>query len=268
MPAEETISELYKHHEHSFLKHLERARKLREKEVHHLRVEIKNLRVLFEFLKALPEEKFKTGPLLKLLNPVFKRAGKIRTHHLNSLMVGSNRNAIMRRFKEYLEKEEKKAGKNLIKEIKDFNSGKFNALHKKNLKALKKLESRIIEVESEKYMRSIFARLRITMFDMHQDEVLHEIRKNLKTIKIISNLLEEMNVGHALNKETKKIRGTYEKIGQWHDGVVLADEFEKYILKKEQPETHEEAIALVLKLKEKNEKNKILIAKKLKEDLL
>jgi len=43
-----------------------------------------------------------------------------------------------------------------------------------------------------------------------------------------------------------------------HDGVALADEFEKYILKKEKPEIHKKAIGLVLKMKEKTKRIRYL----------
>jgi CHAD domain-containing protein len=263
-----TISEIYEEHERSFLKHLKQARKLEEKKVHKLRVEIKNLRVLFEFLKVFSGKKFKTRPLLKLLSPVFKRAGKIRTLHLNQVLTHSERSAVMLRFKEYLQKEEKKAGERLIREIRNFDRKKLMKLHEKNIKTFRKLDSLALREESENYVRSIFAKIRTDMFDMNQDSVLHEIRKNLKTIKNVGQLLSEIDAAQSLNADIQKMYSSYDKIGKWHDGVVLAEKFENYVRKKEKPEVQKKALELVLKLKEKNEKNKILIARKLREDLV
>jgi|GEM_PF-2138876 len=264
MAAEKTIIQLYTEHEHSFIKHLKRAKNLEEKEVHKLRVEIKNLRVLFEFLQALTEKDFKFRGLLKLLKPVFKKAGGIRTAQLNLTLSRPYRSATMLRFREYLREQEKKTSRRFLKYIKTFDTEKLEKLHKKNLKAIKKFKPGSIETDSESYIRNILAKIRTAMFDVNKDRVLHEIRKHLKTIKNMGRLLKKLKLSPFMQGEIKKIALTYDKIGKWHDDLMLADTFENYILKKDVPETREKALAFVLTLREKNEKAKLLLIKKLR----
>ncbi len=268
MAAEKTIAELYTEHERSFIKHLKRAKNLEEKQVHKLRVEIKNLRVLFGFLQALAKKNLKLSPLLKLLNPVFKKAGRIRTIQLNLILTRPYRSATMVRFREHLQKQEKKANKRFLKHIKTFDTGKLEDLHKKNLKAIKKFKSEHLGEDSETYLRSMLARIRTAMFDVNQDEVLHEIRKHLKTVKNMGRFMKELKHTPAIEAEIKKLERTYDKIGKWHDGLVLAEAFENYIRKKEIPEVQEKALAFVLTLREKNENSKLLLIKNLRAQLV
>lgn len=267
MASEKTITQVYKDHEESFTKHLRRAKTLKEKQVHKLRVEIKNLRVLFDLLKVLSGGKSKIGPMLNLVGPLFKKAGRIRTHQLNLTLAHPHRLAVVNRFKKHLLKEEEKAGNALVKAIRKFDEEKFNELHKKNVKAFKHLKPLIIRKESEIYVRGIFAKIRTAMFDMHQDEVLHDIRLHLKTVKNIGHLLDEISSSETLKSEIQIISQSYDKIGQWHDGIVFVEALEKYLRKKESPEVQEKSLVFLLKLKEKNEKTKLLIAKKLRVDL-
>ncbi len=268
MPAEKTITNLYLHHQASFLKHLKSAKKLEEKQIHKLRVEVKNLRVLFGFLESLRREKLKSASFLKLLEPVFKKAGEIRTQHLNLSLTTSYRSALMLRFKEFLREEEKKAGKALLKEIQNFDQKKFDRVHKKNLKSLKKLNPETTKKESERYIRSIFAKLHKDLFDVSNDEVLHKIRKRLKTIKNMNHLLSEIAPSPAFSAEINKMENIYEGLGDWHDGLVLAETFENYVNKKESPATAEQATKLLLKLLEKSEKDKLAIMKRMRVDLV
>ena len=268
MPAEKSITDLYLDHKVSFSKHLKAAKKLEEKQVHKLRVQIKNLRVMFRFLANLPHEKFKSALFLKLLNPVFEKAGEIRTQHLNLTLTAPYRSALMLRFKNYLREEEKKAGKALLKEIKGFDREQFKKRHRKNLKSLKKLKPETTRKESELYIRSIFAKLHKDLFDVDNDEVLHKIRKRLKTIKNMNHLLSEIAPSSAISAEIKKMENIYEGLGAWHDGLVLAETFENYVHKKESPDTAEQATTLLLKLIEKNEKHKLSIMKRLRVDLV
>jgi CHAD domain-containing protein len=258
------ILNLYLKHERSFIKRLKRAKSLKEEEVHKLRLEIKNLRTLFEFLESLAEKQVASNSMLQLFKRMFKRAGKIRSTQLNIKLSKPYRTATMVRFREFLEKEEGKAEKEFLKEVKKIDTDTLERLHKKNLKALKKLRSQLIAEDSENYLRTIFTKIRSSMFDIDKDEVLHEIRKLLKTLKNTNSLLYELKQDHTLAEEIKNMHSSYEKIGNWHDGLIFAETFENYIRKKEIPEVQRRALNLVSMLKHKNEKAKLLLIKKLR----
>ncbi len=268
MPIDSTISDFYLVHKKSFSKHLQAAKNLEEKEVHKLRVQIKNLRVLFQFLENLHHRKIKSTSFVKLLNPVFEKAGEIRTQHINLTLTAHYRSAIMWRFKNYLRQKEEKAGKALLKEIKHFDNGEFKTLHKKNLRSLKKIDTNTARKESESYIRLSFAKLHKDLFEIDNDEILHKIRKRLKTIKNMNHLVAEISPSVTISKGLKKIENIYEGLGKWHDDLVLAETFEKYVHKKESPDTAEQATKLLLKLLEKSEKDKSVMMKRMRVELI
>lgn len=268
MPGAKDISELYLNHERSFLKHLKNAKNLDEKQIHKLRVEVKNLRVLFEFLKALSKEKFDPNKSTRLLKPVFKTAGKIRTAQLNQDLCKPYRKSAVIRFKKYLKKKEESAGKKFLKQVKTFDIGELKKLRDKNLEKIKKIKSSDLKEDSESFMRISFSRIRTSMFEINNDEVLHEIRKHLKTLKNMRGLMEEIGQSSDLFKELEKIDATYDKIGDWHDNVEFTATLENYLYKKETEATQRNNLAFILSLKEKTEKTKLNLIRRLKKEFV
>jgi hypothetical protein len=78
MPGK-TISQIYNHSEAQFTRRLREAKQLNEQRVHKLRVDIKNLRVLLDLLQVVSHKKKAGKAVLKQVDPVFRKAGKIRT---------------------------------------------------------------------------------------------------------------------------------------------------------------------------------------------
>lgn len=267
MPAAKTITQLYLEHEKRFSKQLKRAKSLEEEDLHKLRVEIKNLRVLFAFLQQLQTKNLKLTGLLEFLKPVFKKAGKIRTVQLNLKLSKAYRSASMSRFRDFLQKREKKARVRFVKELKAFDKETFKGLHKKKLNLLEKIEAGITARRSEAYVRRVFVKVRTALFNTNKDEALHEIRKHFKTLKNMGRLFAELKQVSPLHAEIKKTEALYEKIGQWHDELVFTESFETYVLQKEKPEAQKNAQAFVSKLKAKNEKIKLQLILKLHKEL-
>jgi CHAD domain-containing protein len=267
MSVQKTITQVYKAHEDAFNKSLVTAKNLKEKQVHKLRVEIKNLRILFDLLKTVSQGKLHVKPALKLLTPVFKKAGEMRTSHLNIDLTKTFRSPVISRFREHLKEKEKQAGKKLVKKIKDFKIEKLDHLHKDHLKAFQKVGNDTIESSSKTFMKEEFAKVKTEMGDIHNDEVLHDIRKRLKTVKNLGKLLDEMHPDKELQKELKKINHTYERIGEWHDAIILVEELEKYVEKHETSIDRKKATPIIRRLKQSNEKRKKVIAGALKKEL-
>ena len=268
MKASKDLAELYLTHEHAFIRHLKKSKKLDRGQVHKLRVEVKNLRVLFEFLDVLLQKKFKGKSTLKLLKPVFKTAGEIRTAQLNQELARPYRRAVTLRFSKYLGEEEKKAGKKFLKQLRDFDAEDLKKHHRENLKQIRKIKSKHPETFSETFVRSMFAKIQTAMFDINKDEVLHEIRKHLKVIKTMAAFMDELKYASSHKNLLEKIKATYEKIGEWHDEVEFVGALEAYILKKEAVSVQKNTLSFILKLKGNNEKTKLLLSRKLKKDLV
>src|SRR5690606_17810363 len=120
---------------------------------------------------------------------------------------------------------------------------------RKALKDFKTLKEKDILKGSEAYLRKHFTFIRAGIFDINDDEALHQIRKKLKSIKNIGMLLDRINKGHSFTTELKKVDHIYEQIGNWHDKVELVSALEDYIDDLDDPKALENSAPLILLLK-------------------
>jgi hypothetical protein len=101
-----TIHRVYKHHGKAFRKDVKNARTLEEKGIHRLRLNIKAIIVLLGLMAVISNKKLRGKILLKLLRPIFKKAGKLRTTTLNLKLTHPYRSAVLQKFKAHLAKKQ------------------------------------------------------------------------------------------------------------------------------------------------------------------
>jgi len=277
MADSKTIADVYKEHEKSFLEHLKSAKDPDEEKIHKLRVEVKKLRTLFKFLEVLSKKKFRKEKVMKLISPVFKSAGRIRTAHLNLELIKDYRSVSLLGFKIYLKEKEKQGEKQFSEELKNFDKEKFKKLNKKILKDFKNTDQKLINKDSEEYINGRFSKINKDLPDLSNDNSFHDVRKKLKDVKTITSLLEDITPKAKSAVSKKNIETIEEKIGKWHDEVILVQQLEKFISENKsessQPseikknKDNEKTTMLVLSLKANNEIKKKLIAQQLKKKL-
>jgi CHAD domain-containing protein len=263
MSGSKTISELYTGHQHSFLKHLRTAQNLSEEKVHQLRVEIKRLRSFFRLLKVLTEKGGKAKKVLKLLDPVFKTAGRVRNATLNRKLLKPLKSRAALEFKRYLQEKEKKNVAELKRKIRKFRLKKISKLGHSTVNAFKAIDRQAVDAKAGKYVRELLRDIHAAIPDISEDKTFHGIRKKLKDVKTVDQLLLEIAPEHVIHRAVHKIRGVDEKIGDWHDHVVLVEEIEKY-LKKHEGRSGEKLAELALLIQARNEEYKREIARELK----
>jgi CHAD domain-containing protein len=277
MADQKTVADVYRDQNKSFLKHLKSARELEEEKIHKLRVDVKKLRSLFKFLEALSKKDFDKKKAMKLISPVFKSAGKIRTATLNLELVSHYRRIALLGFKIYLKEKEKEAKKIFLQELKAFDKKEFSKLHKKILENFKKQNQKSLGKNSEKYINELLSKISNDMPDISNDEYFHDIRKKLKDVKTISGLLEEIAPHSISPSRQKSVETIEEKIGRWHDTVTLVQELEKFISQNKSTKgskdagkknkDNEKLSILAIDLTLANEANKKIIAIQLKKNL-
>jgi CHAD domain-containing protein len=276
MTEAKNITELYKVHENSLRKHLRSALKPEEEPVHKLRVDIKQFRSLIRFLKFSNKDNNNHSKLLDLLSPVFKTAGLLRTNVINLKLSQPYRSRAARRFKEFLKSRQAKQKKKLVKELKDFNKKKFAKLSNAAVLGFDELKEKTIPKKADKFVAAIFSKIRRDMSGLNEDENFHRVRKNLKNIKTINQLLQEITPSKEIAEQLTSIKNVEQKIGQWHDTAVLAEEMEKYIAEERNTlsapdDTIEKDLQklaiLVTGIKAENERAKKSVARQLKKVL-
>jgi CHAD domain-containing protein len=258
--ARTDIAGLYQSYGKSFLKHLHSAKDLDADVIHDLRVDVKRLRSVLRLLDYLGEEKKSGKKTLKLLDPVFKKAGDLRNISLNLKQCRSYDNRLIRGFREYLKDKENKMEEKFTEKVKEFKGKKLKKATSHMVENLKKLKTDDVIENSDTYTGKLMKRVRILNRQMKNDESFHEVRKKLKDIKAVKQLEEELGVKNGTS-EAKKIKLLEEKIGRWHDRIIFMEETEKYLAEKKKSDRP--LAKLIMDIKAGNEKIKTQISKQL-----
>lgn len=263
MSTTQSIAQVYKENQRSFLKHLKKAECLEESSIHKLRVDIKNARVFVSLLKTLSEEKTGSKQILKIISPVFKNAGDVRTTTLNLKLIQSSRSKLLLKYKGHLKKQNKEAEKKFQKKIKNFDKKKFNKYTRINHSVLKRLKSREVQQKTSNRLNKALVEVRISVFATPSDKNLHEIRKQLKTVKNLGIILKEINSLNSFDKSLEKANHLYKQIGKWHDSSMLADDLEAFAKSHSKISPNLKSNLFINKLKAKNKRNKSIVIKNL-----
>ena len=258
--AQTDIASLYRSYGKSFLEHLHSAENLDAEVIHDLRLDVKRLRSVLRLLEYLGQKKEYGRKTLKLIDPVFKKAGKLRNISLNLKQCRSYDSKLIKGFREYLKEKESKMEKKFRDTVKDFAPKKLRKATGHMLKGLERLKPDNVIENSEEYTGELLKRIRILNRRMKNDENVHEVRKKLKDIKAVKQLEEELGVENT-NDGAKKIKLLEQKIGRWHDRIIFMQETEKYLAGKKKSDKR--LARLIMDIKAGNEKMKTQIAKQL-----
>jgi CHAD domain-containing protein len=258
--AQTDIASLYRSYGKSFLEHLHSAENLGTDVIHDLRLDVKRLRSVLRLLDYLGQEKEYGKKTLKLIDPVFRRAGKLRNISLNLKQCRSYDSKLIRGFREYLKDKELKMEEKFRDTVKDFAPKKLKKATGHLIEGLKRLKPDHVIENSEEYTDELLKRIRILNRRMENDENVHEVRKKLKDIKAVKKLEEELGVKSEAGK-TKKIKLLEQKIGRWHDRIIFMQETEKYLAGKKKSDKR--LAKLIMDIKAGNEKMKTQIARQL-----
>jgi CHAD domain-containing protein len=258
--AKTDIAGLYRSYGKSFLKHLHSAEKLDDEVIHDLRLDVKRLRSVLRLLDYLGQEKKPGKKTLKLLNPVFKKAGSLRNISLNLKQCRSYDNKLIKGFREYLKDKENKMEEKFTEKVKEFKDKRLRKATSHMVESLKKLKTDDVIESSDTYIGKLLKRIRILNRQMKNDESFHEVRKKLKDIKAVKQLEEELGVKNGTG-EAKKIKLLEQKIGRWHDRIIFMEETEKYLA--ENKKSDKPLAKLIMDIKTENEKIKVQISKQL-----
>jgi CHAD domain-containing protein len=267
MATNTIVKKIYVQHVKALEDELKKARRLKEKDIHKLRVEIKDLRAFFSFIGGLAGKKNLFGDLANMLTPVFKKAGKIRGTQINITLAQPYTQDAMQRFKEHLAEKKAKAEKRFLKTVKRFDKTSFLKITKRDAQILGHVSPNL-KSASGAYLNSILLSVKKKLSGSVREETLHEIRKELKKIKSIVHLVHQAAPAIAFAGAFKKIETTYTRIGSWHDSVLFTIELENYVTKWENKAKRKTVELLMRQLQEKNSKAALSITKALKRELV
>lgn len=248
-----SLSSFYKKRFESFFVYLSVAKQVKEEDIHKLRVDMKYMRSLM-----LLVEEFNLGgdvgtKLLKQLKGLYNSAGKLRACQVTkSLLLKSNVDIPSEIFV-FLEDELSLSTEKFRNNLSHFDRTKFNQRVIQLYSELDKVNTSELKIQVDSIIHDELEIINKLFNSSKGEEYHHEIRKLLKVIKSLQQLLlayqEDENSRQALNI----VNSTETLLGNWHDYKVLADFLNK--LNEELPET---AIKRVLRnLKNENDKLRV-----------
>jgi hypothetical protein len=265
---EQQIDVIYRKNEESFIQELKHGRTLQERQVHELRAQLRNIYVLLHLLHSLSRGKYRPRKMVKMLNPLFELTGKFRVASLNIKLTMPYRSATLVSFKAQMKRHMERYKGSLQMELSDFKLKKFSRLYKESLDVFKSLKTKRVRKEGAEHLRVLLAEVRVDIFDIDDDETLHQIRDKVREIKIVANFLDQCGVKHPFTKEINRLKVTYERMTSWHDTYILIDELEDYLEDLEDEDALGKTMPLITVLKRKNMATKKQIEKRLKVDLV
>lgn len=196
--------------------------------IHKMRLSIKRIRVLFQFIEFLTPENFKAKEQLKKIKKLFKLAGKIRDVQIQLQLFELYKKELNINFKDYYNFLKDKE----LKAITDFNEnlGYFDENQKiidqeKINKTLDQALFKDFQSGSLKFLNKKITIINHLKSDLSNNKNIHRIRTILKQIYYLLEILEN-NISEKLflNVSKERLKEIENIIGKWHDRVN-ADNF-------------------------------------------
>lgn len=218
MSKEKPVSALFEKYASAIITNLASAEKHEDKGIHDLRVNIKHFRaiteVCFKINKDLPIVKTN-----QLLRPLFKSAGQFRSNRINIDLLTSNK--LDGDYLKLLRKKDKLLKKKLKEALAGFKKNAF----KKNCRAYKHLLDKTdvgkINTVCIKHISSIKNKSKKKLNPNILDSGLHEMRKELKSIRTTLQLIMHFNPSKLINNNLRKTLEAENCIGEWHDSALF-----------------------------------------------
>jgi CHAD domain-containing protein len=255
----------------SFLTNLHKLIATNDPEIiHKLRVDIKKIKMLFNFLEILMPKKFNAEKQSEIFENIFKQAGEIRETQINRIYINHRKLPASKilPYLEFINKKEKKYKSRFLNELTGFQTKeitKQNIIIKKISKKINK--EKIIEKLQELIFDKVYKTKKM-LYDP-ENKNLHKVRKDLKSISFLSNLLFKFSPARELQQFLKSLKDGEEAVGSWHDRIIFEESLRKFIKSKQIKSDREKVffVKLLNLIKEENKKEILPIIKKIRRTL-
>ena len=250
-----TLLQYYNHHFISLREHLRRARNRSTSIViHQIRVDIKNLRAIFDLLETMHNDKRKDEKSIIFSGNLFRTAGKVREEQVNNNFIAKYRfSSPPEKFREYLISRKRAAFRQYHTSLNELDLNQFIAKDREFKESIKASPRNETILKSQKFIRKGIKTVKKLYPDLTTNH-LHKIRKNLKAVNTIASFVCSIDSDKKLNKLLARIEPVETLIGVWHNRMVLINSIKQFIKKNEiAPETSE-LLILISKLKKRNKK--------------
>lgn len=254
------LSSFYRKRFDSFSKNLSVANQLREEDIHKLRVDMKYIRSLMLFVDEFELGTNVGAKLLKQIKCIYKSAGKLRACQVTKSLLLNSNVEIPSEISDFLEAELSLMAEKFRKDLSQFDRTKFNQRVIQLYSELDKVNTSELKNQLDSLIHDELDIVNKLFNSSKGEEYHHEIRKLLKLVKSLQQLLLAFREDEKSQQALDIVNSTETLLGNWHDYKVLDDFLNK--LDKELPQT---AIKRVLR-NLKNQNNKLRLELKNESD--
>lgn len=191
--------------------------------VRRVRVGIKRWRTLYRLITALLPHRVRSRKVECSVRRLFKQAGALRECQLNrQLLAGLSLPATLEKsVQHFLKKREKKAQRRLKKVIKSVRSKQVRKISRR----IRQLIPAIAPAQISRQL-SCFLDHEVRAIDaLMQPEVsleqLHTIRRHLKSLIEIGNVMSSITPDTSLARLMQRAKNGQRRLGDWHDRIGL-----------------------------------------------
>ncbi len=204
---------------------------LKEKEVHELRLSVKNIRTALDLGEFITGKKAWTKDLRAMMLPVFDRAGEARTARMNLKLLGGEDKPGTREYVAALRSEEAWSLEVLRNLAVNFDRERFERVTADVGSVIAGIEPARVAVYSGKFIGTRYDAIFRILKAVKTSRELHEVRKNVKSARNAIALTSGSGTGQRSVIEERILRSADQTLGAWHDTIILVDRLRGYILR-------------------------------------
>ena len=202
-----------------------------EDDIHKSRVDLKKLFALFGFFEMIDTDLFILEEPEKIFRDVFESAGKIREIQMNLLYIENSgwNHPELDLFIHYLKNNSGKEIKTFIRSIIKFDEKYLNQIRKSIRKSCREIKIEKIIDKSDDFFQLHSATIRKLKSESVETENIHKIRKEMKKISAVADLLNQLRVDEFMEKLISALNQTELIIGEWHDRIIFHHSLDTFI---------------------------------------
>lgn len=212
----------FKERENIFLQHLERLNiRLDEEDIHNLRRAGKRIKALYLLFQKIDPD-FNFEKRFRPIKNIFNNAGALREIQVNIKTLTSYKpsDELLNVYETFVENIRQVLRCQLIDSLEAYKPEKNEKSINKVKKLCKDVEHLSIIEASKSLLDSNLGQIKELLHPNIREEEVHEVRISLKRISPVVNLLGSLKVFDT-TKEFLNIKTAEDKMGYWHDRVVM-----------------------------------------------
>jgi CHAD domain-containing protein len=208
---------------------------LEEDDIHKSRVDLKKIFALFGFFDMIDTDLFILEEPEEIFRDVFESAGNIREIQMNLLYIDKlgKSDPELDLFVRHLKNNSGKEITRFISSIVKFDEKHLNQIRKSIKKSCREINFEKIIDKSDDFFQLHSAMIRKLKSESVETENIHKIRKEMKKISAVADLLNQLKVDKFMEKLISALNQTELIIGEWHDRIIFYHSLDTYIKENE-----------------------------------